>query len=153
MDSTEGGTVTGKANIAARAGRWSALHRKTAIFGWLAFVLVAFALGSSLGTEQVGAGEGGVGESGRADRVLHEEFRQPAGERVLVQAKSPRAAAAGARDVRSRLSNHREVTSIRRPVLSDDGRSALVQFQLRGDPERAVERVGSVLAVTHAAQK
>ena len=25
-------------NIAARAGRWSARHRKTAILGWLAFV-------------------------------------------------------------------------------------------------------------------
>ena len=26
-------------NIAARMGRWSAGHRKTAIFGWLAFVV------------------------------------------------------------------------------------------------------------------
>ena len=26
-------------NIAARMGRWSARHRKTAIFGWLAFVI------------------------------------------------------------------------------------------------------------------
>ncbi len=28
-------------NFAARAGRWSAQHRKKAIFGWLAFVIVA----------------------------------------------------------------------------------------------------------------
>ncbi len=26
-------------NLAARMGRWSASHRKTAIFGWLAFVI------------------------------------------------------------------------------------------------------------------
>jgi hypothetical protein len=26
-------------NLAARIGRWSASHRKTAIFGWLAFVI------------------------------------------------------------------------------------------------------------------
>ena len=26
-------------NLAARIGRWSASHRKTAIFGWLACVL------------------------------------------------------------------------------------------------------------------
>ena len=26
-------------NIAARMGRWSGTHRKTAIFGWLAFVV------------------------------------------------------------------------------------------------------------------
>ena len=30
-------------NIAARAGRWSAQHRKKAIIGWLAFVILAFA--------------------------------------------------------------------------------------------------------------
>ena len=29
--------------LAARAGRWSAQHRKKAIWGWLAFVLIAFA--------------------------------------------------------------------------------------------------------------
>ena len=32
-------------NLAARMGRWSAAHWKTATFGWLAFVVVAFALG------------------------------------------------------------------------------------------------------------
>jgi hypothetical protein len=26
-------------NLAARMGRWSTSHRKTAIFGWLAFVI------------------------------------------------------------------------------------------------------------------
>ena len=36
-------------NIAARAGRWSAQHRKTAIFGWLAFVLIALVAGSAAG--------------------------------------------------------------------------------------------------------
>ena len=36
-------------NIAARAGRWSANHRKTAIWGWLAFVLVALVVGSTPG--------------------------------------------------------------------------------------------------------
>ena len=34
-------------NIAARMGRWSARHRKTAIFGWLAFVAASFAIGSA----------------------------------------------------------------------------------------------------------
>ena len=31
-------------NLAARMGRWSAAHWKKATFGWLAFVIVAFAL-------------------------------------------------------------------------------------------------------------
>src|SRR4051812_46522394 len=39
--------------IAARAGRWSAQHRKIAIFGWLAFVIAAFLIGNNLGTKKV----------------------------------------------------------------------------------------------------
>ncbi len=35
-------------NLAARTGRWSAAHWKTATFGWLALVLVAFAVGSQV---------------------------------------------------------------------------------------------------------
>ena len=35
--------------IAARAGHWSARHRKTAIFGWLAFIVIVFMVGQSLG--------------------------------------------------------------------------------------------------------
>jgi RND superfamily putative drug exporter len=37
--------------FAARAGRWSARHRKTAIFGWLAFVIVSIAIGSAVGIQ------------------------------------------------------------------------------------------------------
>ncbi|MEA2440153.1 MAG: hypothetical protein QOH76_1577, partial [Thermoleophilaceae bacterium] len=29
-------------NLAARAGHWSAQHRKIAIFGWIAFVVLSF---------------------------------------------------------------------------------------------------------------
>jgi uncharacterized membrane protein YdfJ with MMPL/SSD domain len=32
-------------NLAARAGRWSAQHRKTAILGWIAFMVLAVAHG------------------------------------------------------------------------------------------------------------
>ena len=41
-------------NIAARAGRWSAQPRKKAIFGWLAFVILAFAIGNAIGTKPPG---------------------------------------------------------------------------------------------------
>ena len=37
-------------NLAARMGRWSAAHWKTATFGWLGFVVVAFMLGGLVGT-------------------------------------------------------------------------------------------------------
>ena len=49
--------------IAARAGRWSARHRKVAIFGWLAFVVVALAIGGRVGTEKLSDIDSYTGES------------------------------------------------------------------------------------------
>jgi uncharacterized membrane protein YdfJ with MMPL/SSD domain len=57
-------------NIAARAGRWSASHRKTAIWGWLVFVVLALFIGQSVGTKTLDTSNQGVGESGRADRTI-----------------------------------------------------------------------------------
>ena len=39
---------THKSNLAASMGRWSAAHWKAATFGWLAFVVVAIAVGGAL---------------------------------------------------------------------------------------------------------
>lgn len=60
-------------NLAARMGRWSASHWKTATFGWLAFVLVAFGLGGIVGTRNI-SNSAGPGESGRMDRILEAGF-------------------------------------------------------------------------------
>ncbi|MBV9424805.1 MAG: hypothetical protein JOZ98_17975, partial [Solirubrobacterales bacterium] len=59
-----------RTNLAARAGRWSAQHRKAAILGWLAFVVVAVLLGGMVGTKHIPQDNNGVGESGRAQQVL-----------------------------------------------------------------------------------
>jgi hypothetical protein len=40
--------VDASRNLAARMGRWSARHRKTAVLGWLGFVVLAIAVGSLL---------------------------------------------------------------------------------------------------------
>src|SRR5262245_56804688 len=72
-------------NLAARAGRWSAAHWKTATFGWIAFVLAAVAVGSVVGTENLADNEGIPGESGRMETILDENFKQPAAETVLIQ--------------------------------------------------------------------
>ena len=84
-------TTHSNRNLAARMGRWSAAHWKTATFGWLAFVLVAFGLGGAVGHE----GRSTRTASGRAspaavDRILDAGFKQPAGESVLVQSRSMR---------------------------------------------------------------
>ena len=40
-------------HLAARMGHWSASHRKLAIFGWLAFVVVAIVIGTAVGTKTI----------------------------------------------------------------------------------------------------
>ena len=77
-------------NLAARMGRWSAAHWKTATFGWLALVLVAFAVGGMVGVKNIDPNTQGPGESGRMDRILDAGFKQPAGESVLVQSDTLR---------------------------------------------------------------
>src|SRR3954467_4534141 len=75
-------------NIAARMGRWSATHKKTAIFGWLAFVLAAFVIGNALGTKQLDPDKSGSGESGHVDAVLADHFKQAAGDTILIQSST-----------------------------------------------------------------
>src|SRR5437868_1418045 len=80
-------------NLAARMGRWSAAHWKTATFGWLALVVVAFAVGNQIGVKKIDPNTAGPGESGRMDRILNAGFKLPANESVLIQSSSARAGA------------------------------------------------------------
>ena len=57
-------------NVAARMGRWSASHRKLAIFGWLAFVLSAIVIGTALGQKTIDQQNNNVGQAHRADQML-----------------------------------------------------------------------------------
>src|SRR5580765_5111293 len=72
-------------NVAARMGRWSASHKKTAIFGWLAFIAVAFLIGNAVGPRQLDPNKTGTGESGRIDSLLRDVFKQAQGDQVLIQ--------------------------------------------------------------------
>src|SRR5215217_8060186 len=56
---------THSTNLAGRMGRWSAHHRKIAIFGWLAFVIAAFAIGMFVIGSKQATSASGPGESGR----------------------------------------------------------------------------------------
>src|SRR5512144_525983 len=113
-------SAAGHSGLAARMGRWSATHWKTATFGWLAFVVVAFALGGLVGTKQIDSNAAGPGESGRVDRILDAGFRQPAGESVLIQSRSLRAGdpafTAAIRDVVARISTLNAVQHVRSPL-------------------------------------
>ena len=138
-------------NIAARMGRWSAGHWKTATFGWLAFVLVAFGLGGAVGTRNIESSEG-PGESGRMNKILEAGFEQPANEHVLIQSGSLRVGTtafdAAITDVVARVSKLADVREVRSPLdagnagqISKDRRAALVEFRIRGAKEDAVDKI------------
>jgi uncharacterized membrane protein YdfJ with MMPL/SSD domain len=146
-----------KRNVAARMGRWSAAHWKTATFGWLAFVLVAFGLGGAIGMKTIDPNKPGPGESGRVDRILDDGFKQPAGESVLIQSGSLRTKdapfAAAISDVKSALADVAVVRNIRAGQVSKDGHSALVDFEIRGDPDKAADKIDPVLDRVAGVQK
>ena len=73
-------------SIAVRAARWSATHRKRAIFGWLAFVIVAFMFGNAIvGSNPISTVDGFNGESRDAEKAADEAGLRPNGEVVFVQ--------------------------------------------------------------------
>ena len=150
-------TATQNRNLAARMGRWSARHRKLAIFGWLAFVVVAFVLGNMTGQKTIDPATAGPGESGRMDKILDAGFKQPAGESVLIQSDSlttdDPAFRSAVEDVVGTVSRLAVVTNVRSPLdpvnqgqISKDGRSALVDFQIRGDSDDAAKKVDPIVA-------
>ena len=61
-------------NIAARMGRWSASHWKTATFGWLAFVIASFAVGIAVPMQMIEQKDAAVGEAGKANQIIDESF-------------------------------------------------------------------------------
>ena len=77
-----------RSNIAGRMARWSAHHRKKAIFGWLALSIALFAVSIVSPMKKIVFETSGPGESGRMDKILYEDFRQPAGEAVLIQSRT-----------------------------------------------------------------
>ena len=152
-------------NIAARMGRWSARHWKTATFGWLAFVAVAFLLGSQIGTVQLTEAEDLTGQSAKAEQILKSAgFEQPATEYVLVQSSSLRvgdqAFETTVNDVVARVNETGLVENLRSPYadgnagqISKDGRSALVQFDVKGESEDAADRVEPLLDAVAAVRE
>ena len=160
-------------NLAARAGRWSAQHRKTAIVGWILFVVLATVIGGNVGQKNLESSKMGNGESKRHDVIVDDaNFPDDVGERVLIQgtgsitADSPQVTAA-VTDVVSRLERIEGVHDIQSPLtakdrantVSADGRSVLVTFALtaktktKEDIERLEQLANAPVAAVAAVQK
>jgi RND superfamily putative drug exporter len=154
---------TSSRNVAARMGRWSANHRKLAVFGWLAFVAVAFVLGGMVGQKEIDYETSLPGESGRAERILDAGFKQPASESVLIE--SPSLVATDAEfnaaivAVTDELAGLEQVTNIRSPLepvnaaqVAESGHAALITFDIRGDADDAAAKIGPILERVAAVQ-
>ncbi|MFJ8955659.1 MMPL family transporter [Streptomyces sp. NPDC102381] len=143
--------------VAARAGGWSARHRWAAVGIWVLFVVVAMGLGSVAGRVDVSEDDQLKGETSQAARIIDDAgIDEPAGETVLVQSKDGQLRAnapefkAAVADVVRAVEGTGKVTAVRSPYAADartiskDGRTALVQFDMRGDPDTAADRVEPV---------
>jgi RND superfamily putative drug exporter len=149
--------------LSSRLGGRSAAHWKRTVVLWLAFVLLAGSLAGA--TKKLTDADSTSGESSTALRILDDaNFKQPANESVLVQSATLPATAQAFRRaigaVELRLRAFPQVTRVRSPLdgggldlVSKDGRSALIQFDMRGKADKAHKQVQPVLDAVAAEQR
>jgi uncharacterized membrane protein YdfJ with MMPL/SSD domain len=150
--------------LAARAGGWSARHRWAAVGIWVLFVVLAMGLGSAAGRVDVKDSDQLKGETHTAAKIIDDAgIDEPASETVLIQSRESggkatdadfRAAVAA---VMKAVEGTGKVTDVTSPydtnTISKDGRSALVQFDMRGEADTAGDRVEPVLKAVEGVQK
>ena len=143
-------------NVASRMARWSAHHRKKAIFGWLALSIALFAVSIVSPMKQIVFETSGPGESGRADKILYNDFRQPAGEAILIQSRALTAGdPAFQRTVESVIAGVKPLDAIAKVespldadnsgAVSGDKHSVFIGLELRGDPDKANDIIDPVV--------
>ncbi|MFD0021491.1 MMPL family transporter [Streptomyces sp. NPDC058382] len=141
-------------NLAARIGVWSAHHRKTAILGWLLFVVLAAGIGGASGLVEMSDAENGAGDSAHAEQILSDAgLSHRAGELVMVSSAQPDGWRTAARELTGALGRTGEVTGLAAPVASKDGKDALITFEMKGDAATASDRVQPVLDAVAGVQK
>jgi putative drug exporter of the RND superfamily len=159
----------GKRPVVERIACWSARHRKSVVGVWLLFLGAAFLAGQLFGSQA--RPQYAPGQAGQADRILHDlGVVTPPAESVLIQARGPHARGATfATDAPLRQAAQQVVTALaRRPraaadiasplgpggrlLVSPDGRSAMVTFQVAGPNAAADTTVATDMAAVAAVQ-
>jgi uncharacterized membrane protein YdfJ with MMPL/SSD domain len=147
-----------KQNVASRLGRWSAAHRKTAILGWLVFVVAIFGLMASGTIEKktLSSVDQIAGNAGEAERILDDADLRPTEEIVLIQSKSATVDDAAFRatiaETAQALAGTAHVSHVVSPLgdaaggISADRHSAFVEFRVEGEEEVAEENLEASLA-------
>ncbi len=153
-------------NLAARAGRWSASHWKTAVVGWIVFVVAAFSLTFFVKTRELSDVQMSTGNSKVAEEIIAGAgFDQHDSESVIIQHPTRRAGdpafKAVVRDVATRLGGMANVEHLQSPLagqagrglVSRDGHSALVNFQIPGTSSETSDRVAPILNAVRDLQR
>ncbi|MEU6407760.1 MMPL family transporter [Microbispora sp. NPDC046933] len=145
-------------NIAATIGGWSARHRWWALLIWVAFVAVATVAGNAVSTAEMRGYESANGDSRQAEQILDgARFANVAGEIVLVQSRTGTltvtdpAFRRAVEDVKRAVEATGQVEHVRTPYdkepspVTQDRRTTLVQFDMKGDGGTAQDRIQPVL--------
>jgi putative drug exporter of the RND superfamily len=129
---------------------WSARHRWTALFLWIAFVAAAVVGGGSITAQESDDADETIGASAAADSALSDaDFGDVPTESVLVQnaAGGPldvATSAAAVTELRDRVAATSGVADALEPVPSADGTSLLVQVVLEEGSGTEEERAAAI---------
>ncbi len=137
---------------------------RLAIWGWLAFVVLAMFIGSAVGTKTLEHTDGSVGESGRADQTIADAAPEYAQEMVLIQSGSATAADPAFRavvaDAQRKLEAIPDTQNFESPLdpahanqVSADGHAALLRFQIAGKDSEVTDRVKPAVAAIAATEQ
>lgn len=139
---------TSRRSLVEGLATWSMRHRKTVVIGWLVVVAIVFVVGRLAGTSNVPSND--PGQSGVAESTLQRlHVTQPPSEAVLIQSRSgggtfrtdPQFRRATIAVVRALAALPNSTASTiqspitNRALVSGDGRSALVTFNVTGANE------------------
>jgi uncharacterized membrane protein YdfJ with MMPL/SSD domain len=154
-------------NLAARAGNWSAAHRKTAILGWFVFVIAAITVGTMVGQRSIDQHGFYAGEAHRGEQILKQGGFVSAGpltEIVVVQGKTATVAdpafRAAVSDVVRTVTPFTTVHNLRSPLeranrdqVSRDGHTALVEWDMSGTLKSAETQIDPLMSAVASAAK
>ena len=166
-------TLRPRRPVVERIAGWSSRHRKTAVFGWLLPVAALFMAAQAVGTKNLPSYD--PGQSGQAERALHQAapgYYGSAAEVVLIQARAPGNTFSG--DASMRQAARQLVTALAAlpksaagigspltltarhgdslPLVSADGHSALVTFNVPGSVRNQDQAVAADQRTVHAVQ-
>ncbi|MGZ5359407.1 MAG: MMPL family transporter [Solirubrobacterales bacterium] len=159
MESTrpDGGSIMERrritSNFTSRLARWSATHRKRAIWGWLGlvFALVALIMGGKVVEQKdISTVDSFSGQSQQAERALTDAGLRPNEEVAFIHSDESVATApefeATVDRVAAELEATKYVSNVVTPAdgggaVSDDGHAVLVDFQIAGSDLEAQDNV------------